>query len=269
MFATSRPGSARGRLVAPLVVYYQVHGAGRPLILLHGGVGASEMFDPVLPVLAENRQVLVAHLQAHGRTADIDRPLSFEFMADDIAALMGHIGISEADFMGYSLGGGVLLQTAIRHPHMVRRLVLISTPVRRHGWYPEVLESMARTGPRTVRAIEKSPLYQLYPDTEWAVLFTKLARLLGQDYDWSDDVAAIKSPPMIVFADADAIQTSHIIEFFGLLGGGERDAGLDGSARPTAQLAVLPGMNHYNILSFPGLAGLVAAFLDATTGENK
>jgi pimeloyl-ACP methyl ester carboxylesterase len=115
-------------LVNGLNMYYEIHGNGRPLILLHGGVGASEMFGSVLPTLAENSKVIAVHLQAHGRTADIDRPLRFEFMADDIAALMKHLALESADIMGYSLGGGVALQTAIRHPEVVRRLVLISTP---------------------------------------------------------------------------------------------------------------------------------------------
>jgi len=246
-----------------LKMYYEIHGAGEPLVLLHGGVGASEMFSPVLPGLAENRQIVAVHLQAHGRTADIDRPLSFELMADDIAALMKHLGIERADIMGYSLGGGVALQTAIRHPDVVRKLVFISTPFKRDGFYPEVLENMAQMGPEAAKFMKQSPLYQLYPDADWAVLFTKLGDLLRQDYDWSKDVAAIKSPVMIVFADADAVRTAHVIEFFALLGGGRRDAGLDGSGRPTARLAILPGMTHYDILSFPALAAFVTTFLDA------
>ena len=252
-----------------LNMYYEIYGAGRPLILLHGGVGASEMFDPVLPTLAENRQVVAVHLQAHGRTADIDRPLSFDLMADDIAALMKHLGIERADIMGYSLGGGVALQTAIRRPDVVRKLVLISTPFKRDGFYPEVLENMAQMGPEAAKFMKQSPLNQLYPDADWAVLFTKLGDLLRKDYDWSKDVAAIKSPVMLVFADADAIRTTHIIEFFALLGGGRRDAGLDGSGRPTARLAILPGMTHYDILSFPALASLVTPFLDAPLSEGK
>ena len=116
-----------------LNMYYEIHGAGEPLILLHGGVGASEMFGPVLPKLAENRQVVAVHLQAHGRTADIDRPLTFELMADDIEALMKHLGIEIADIMGYSLGAGVALQTAIRNPNVVHKLVIVSAPVKRDG----------------------------------------------------------------------------------------------------------------------------------------
>jgi pimeloyl-ACP methyl ester carboxylesterase len=125
-----------------LEVYYEIHGTGEPLILLHGGVGAIEMFGEVLPLLAEGRQVIAADLQAHGRTADIDRPLSFESMADDIAALIEHLGFEKADVMGYSLGGGVALQTAIRHPEVVRKLVVVSTPFERDGWYPEILAGM-------------------------------------------------------------------------------------------------------------------------------
>jgi pimeloyl-ACP methyl ester carboxylesterase len=252
-----------------LKMYYEIHGTGKPLILLHGGVGASEMFGPLLPLLAKSRQIVAVHLQAHGHTADIDRPLSFELMAEDITALMKHLGIESADFMGYSLGGGVALRTVIQHPDVVRKLVFISTPFMRNGFYPEVLENMAQMGPEAAKFMKQSPLSQFYPDADWAVLFTKLGDLLRQDYDWSNDVAAIKSPVMLVFADADAIRPQHIIEFFGLLGGGKRDAGLDGSGRPTARLAILPGATHYDVLSSPSLAALVTPFLDTQMPDAK
>ena len=117
-----------------LEMYYETHGSGEPLILMHGGVGAIEMFGEVLPLLAEGRQAIGVDLQAHGRTADIDRPMTFESMADDIAALIEHLGLERADIMGYSLGGGVALQTAIRHSEVVRKVVLVSTPFKRDGW---------------------------------------------------------------------------------------------------------------------------------------
>jgi pimeloyl-ACP methyl ester carboxylesterase len=246
-----------------LKMYYEIHGVGRPLILLHGGVGASEMFGSVLLKLAENRQVISVHLQAHGKTADIDRPLSFELMADDIYSLIKHLDIEKADILGYSLGGGVALQTAIRHPEVVRKLVVISAAVKRDGWYPEVLEGMAQMGPEAAKMMKQSPLNQLYPDADWTALFTKIGDLLRQDYDWSKDVAAIKSPVMLVFADADAVRTAHVIEFFALLGGGQRDAGMDSSGRPTAWLSIQPGMTHYDVLSSPYLAALITRFLDA------
>lgn len=261
--ATSKDAKGSYVSVNGLNLYYEIHGAGEPLILLHGGVGASEMFGSVLPAFAENRQIIAVHLQAHGRTADIDRPLRFESMADDVTALMKHLDIEQADLMGYSLGGGVALRIAIQHPSVIRKLVLVSAPFKRNGFYPEVLENMAQMGPEAAKYMSQSPLAQLYPDTDWAMLFTKLGDLLRQDYDWSKDVGAIKSPVMIIFADADAVRTAHAMEFYALLGGGQRDAGLDGSGRPTARLAILPGMTHYDILSFPTLATLVTAFLDA------
>src|SRR5215207_421424 len=195
-----------------LEMYYEIHGTGEPLILLHGGVGAIEMFGEVLPLLAEGRQVIAADLQAHGRTADIDRPLSFESMADDIAALIEHLGFEKADVMGYSLGGGVALQTAIRHPEVVRKLVVVSTPFKRDGWYPEILAGMEQMGPEAAEPMKQTPMYQLYASVapkpeDWPVLLTKLGQLLGQDYDWSEEVAAIEVPTMIVVGDADSVRT--------------------------------------------------------------
>jgi len=249
-------------LVNGLNIYYETHGTGKPLILLHGGVNASESFDLLLPILTKDRQVIAVHLQAHGRTADIDRPLSFEAMADDIAALINHLNIEKADIMGHSIGGGVALQTAIRHREVVNKLVIISATVKRDGWYPEVLEGMAQMGPEAAKVMKGTPLYRLYLDVNWEVLFTKLGNLLRQDYDWSEDVAAIKSPMIIAFADADSVRAEHIMEFFALLGGGLHDAGLDGSKRPKAWFAVIPGATHYNILSFSVLATFAVRFLD-------
>jgi len=245
-----------------LKLYYEIRGTGEPLILLHGGVVGITMFGPNLEALSEKRKVIAVELQGHGHTADVDRPLSFEAMADDIAGLIKYLGIEKADIMGYSLGGGVALQTAIRHPDSVRKLVVVSAPLKRDGFYPEVLAAMSQMGASAAEGMKQSPLYQLYPNVNWARLFTKLGDLLRKDYDWSMEVAAIRAPTTIVFADADAVRTTHIIEFFGVLGGGKKDAGLDGSTRPAAQLAILPGLAHYNISSSPALAMVVTPFLD-------
>ncbi len=257
-----------------LNLYYEIHGAGEPLILLHGGVGAIQMFGEVLPSLAQNRQVVAVDLQAHGRTADIDRPLSFELMAGDIAALIKHLGIEEADVMGYSLGGGVALRTAIQHPEVVRKLVLVSTPFKRDGWYPEILAAMGQMGPQFAEPMKQTPMYQLYASIapkpeDWPVLLTKLGELLRQDYDWSKDVAAIKAPMLIVVGDADSVRTAHAVAFFELLGGGKVDAGWDGSGMSNARLAILPATTHYNIYSSPTLAVVVAPFLDAPMPEAR
>lgn len=264
----SARAQARGAYAAVngLRIYYEIHGpavdTSTPLVLLHGGVGGIEMFGPNLPALAAGRRVIAVDLQGHGRTADVDRPLRCESMADDIAALLGVLRIARADILGYSLGGCVALQTAIRHPDVVRKLVIVSAAFRRSGFYPEARQAMDQMGPAAAAGMKQSPLGTLYPDVDWARLFTKLGDLLRQDYDWSKDVAAIKAPTMLVFADADAIQPAHIMEFYGLLGGGRRDGGLDGSGRPAGRLAVIPGATHYSLLSTTIVAELVTPFLD-------
>lgn len=247
-----------------LRMYYEIHGRGEPLILLHGGVVGIVMFGPNVAELAKNRKVIALELQGHGRTADIDRPLSCEGMADDVAGLMKYLGIERADVMGYSLGGAVALQTAFRHPESVRKLVIVSAAFKRDGWYPEVLAAMSQMGAGSAEMMKQSPLNQVYPNVNWAVLFTKLGALLKQDYDWSKQVAALKQQTMLVFADADAVRLAHIVEFYGLLGGGQKDAGLDGSGRPADELAILPGVTHYNMSTSPLLPTVVAPFLDAS-----
>ncbi len=246
-----------------LSLYYEEHGSGEPLIVLHGGIGGPEMFGPNLPLLAAARRVIAVHLQGHGRTADIDRPLRYEYMADDIAALLAHLGIATADLLGGSLGAGVALQTAIRHPEMVRRLVAIARPCKRDGWYPEVRASFDQMGPETGRFMSQSPLSQLYPTVDWPTLFAKIGEMERQDYDWSAQVAQLTMPVLLMFADADSVRLSHILEFYALLGGGQRDAGLDGSGRPVNRLAIVPGCTHYDILATTAVAQAALPFLEA------
>jgi pimeloyl-ACP methyl ester carboxylesterase len=257
-----------------LKLYYETHGTGEPLVLLHGGVGATGMFGAILPLLAAGRQVIAVDLQAHGRTADIDRPLRIEFMADDVATLIQQLGFKRADVMGYSLGGGVALQTAIRHPERVRKLVLVSNAFKRDGWYPEILVGMAQMGPAAAEPMKQTPMYPLYASIapkpeDWPVLLTKLGELLRQDYDWSKDVAKITAPTLLVVGDADAIRTSHAVEFFELLGGGKADGGWDGSGMSNARLAILPATTHYTIFSSPALAAAVTPFLGAPLAGAK
>jgi pimeloyl-ACP methyl ester carboxylesterase len=145
-----------------LKMYYEIHGAGEPLILMHGGVGSTGMFSAIMPTLAGSRRVIAVDLQAHGRTADIDRPLSYEAMADDVAALMKTLDIRKADVMGYSLGGGVALRLAIQHPEVVRKLVLVSAPCKRAGWYPEIQAQMGDFDPAKVEMMKQSPMYRAY-----------------------------------------------------------------------------------------------------------
>jgi pimeloyl-ACP methyl ester carboxylesterase len=251
-----------------LNMYYEIYGAGPPLILLHGGFGVIGMFEQNLPALAENRQVIAVELQGHGHTADINRPLSFEQFADDVAALIKHVGLENADILGYSLGGGAALQTAIRHPGVVRKLVLVSAPCKSDGWYAEVRAGMKSMNAEVGKTWTGSPMYQAYasvaprPD-DWPTLVGKMGRLLSQDYNWSEAVAALKLPVMIVVGDADSVRTAHAVELFELLGGGQRDANWDGSGMSNSRLAVLPGTTHYDIFSSPALAAAAIPFLDA------
>jgi pimeloyl-ACP methyl ester carboxylesterase len=254
-----------------LSLYFEEHGSGEPLILLHGGFGAGEALGPLTAALAAGRRVITVDLQGHGRTADVDRPLRPETMGDDIAALIAHLDLERADVMGYSLGGMVALRTAIQHPERVRRLVVVSVAFRRDGSYAEVVAAFDQFGPDMAEPLGRSPLGELYrrsaprPD-DWPVLVAKTAEALHDDYDWGAEVAALTTPTLIVFADADSIRPDHMVEFYGLLGGGRQAGGVDGSGRPASQLAVLPGLTHYDISTSPALPAAVVPFLDAGTG---
>jgi pimeloyl-ACP methyl ester carboxylesterase len=252
-----------------LSLYYDEQGSGDPLVLLHGGIAGGEIYAPVVaPALAEGRRVITVDLQGHAHTADIDRPLRPQLLASDVAALIGHLGLEQADVMGYSLGGEVALRLAIQYPDRVRRLVLVSVAFRRDGSHPEVVAAMDQFSPEAAEMIKQSPAYAHYAQVaprpqDWAVHIAKTAELLHDDYDWTGEIANVTAQTMLVYADADSVRPDHIVEFFALLGGGLRDAGWDGSARPSARLAVIPGATHYDIYLSPLLPAAVAAFLDS------
>ncbi len=270
--ASATPTAGHYARVNGLNMYYEIRGTGKPLVLLHGGVGSTEMYGPIVAALAGCAQVIAADLQAHGRTADIDRPMRFESMADDVAALIEHLGFDGVDLMGYSLGGGVALQTAIRHPELVKRLVLVSTPFKKDGWYPEIRAGMAQMGAEAAEPMKQTPMYASYARSaprpeDWPVLLAKLGDLLRQDYDWSRDMPKMKARTMLVVGDADGVRTAHAVEFFELLGGGKADAGRDGSGMSKSRLAILPGVTHYNIFSSTTLASTVIPFLSCSSGS--
>jgi pimeloyl-ACP methyl ester carboxylesterase len=253
-------------------LYYDERGSGQPLILLHGGLGLGDMFEAILPALARDRRVITVDLQAHGHTADVDRPLRHETLAGDVAGLIRHLGLAQADVMGYSFGAGTALRTAIQHPDLVRRLVIVSFPFRRDGWYPESLAGMDQMGAQAAEMLKQSPVYEAYRQAapraeDFTVLLDKTGDLLRQDYDWSAEAANITAPVMLVYADADAVRPAHMVESYALLGGGLRDATWDGSQRPVTRMAVLPGQTHYDIFTAPGLPAAVIPFLDAPSLE--
>jgi pimeloyl-ACP methyl ester carboxylesterase len=228
-----------------LRMYYEVHGSGRPLLLLHGAYQTIDTVGPILPGLAETRQVIAAEMQGHGRTADIGRPITYEDMADDVAALIRHLGIDEADAFGYSMGGGVTLQLAIRHPGSVRRLVLASASYTSDGMQPELHEMVPSITPEMFAGSPMEAAYQeVAPNPEdFLVLVEKLKELDMTPFDWgAENVRGIGAPTMIVVGDSDAVRLEHAVEMFRLLGGGAMG---DLSGLPDSQLVVLPGTAHF------------------------
>jgi len=252
-----------------LNLYYETHGAGRPLVLLHGGLMSNQTFGPVLPLLAARHKVIAPDLQGHGRTADIDRPIDISLMADDIAALIDHLGLEKPDLVGYSLGGGVALQTAAKYPAKVRRLVALSANIRPDAIFAEMRAQQAQVGAAAAEFMKETPMYQLYQRVaprpeDFPKLLDKIGALMARDFDFADDVRGLQVPTMIVAADADMAPPSHYVDVFKLLGGGQRDGGWMGEGRPAGghALAILPGLTHYDVGESPLFAAVTLAFLD-------
>jgi len=255
-----------------LKMYYEIHGTGQPLVLLHGAFSAiGTSFGQLLPGLAQTRQVIAFELQAHGRTADIDRPLSPEGMADDVAAALQQLGIEQADIGGYSMGSDVALYVAIRHPQVVRKLVLVSASYNRDGIHPGLLEG---TGEMKAEMMHGTPWHEEYmriaPHPEnFAALFAKNAQMDKGLRDLSAEaIQALKMPTLLIIGDSDLVRPEHAVEMFRLLGGGvfgDMPPGL-----PASQLAILPGTSHVSVVSRADLLLLIlTAFLDAPMPEAK
>jgi pimeloyl-ACP methyl ester carboxylesterase len=265
----NRPASNSG--YAPVVggeVYYAVYGEGDPLVLLHGGLMTHETFGPTLARLAGGHKVIGIDLQSHGRTLPLDRPMSYEAMADDVASVLGQLGIKKADVMGYSLGGGTALRLAIQHPKLIDRLIVVSTPFAWAGWHDYNAQGMRSMSGALAEGMKGSPLHDDYlrvaPDpANFPVLLDKIGQMMQADFDWSAEVKAITAPTMLIYADWDAVRTAHIAAFFELLGGGRHDAQWDGSGMNANRLAILPGATHYTIGTDPRLAETVIGFIHA------
>ena len=246
-------------------IHVEEQGSGKPLVLLHGGIVASEAFGPNIAALAATRRVIAIHLQGHGHTPDVDRPLRFESLADDVAAVIRALHLGKADLLGHSFGGGVALQTAIRHPDVVDRLIVVGAPLQRAGFYPEVraaFDHMAAGAAQIGAQLAQSPMAALYPEVNWETSFRKMGDLQSRDYDWTEQARAIRAWTMLVFADADAITLEHIMACYQAFGGGQRDAGMDGSLRAAARLAIVPGTTHYDIMGTTAVARLAGEFLE-------
>lgn len=236
--------------VGELDMYYEVHGAGDPIVLLHGAyTGIDISFGPLIPILAEDWTVIAVEQQGHGRTEDVDRPLSYEQMADDTASVLRDLGVERADIFGYSLGANTALQIAVRHPDLVDRLAVASAYVDPAGLYPGVLDGIAATSPE---AFEGSGLREAYaavaPDPDaWPVLIEKVKELDLSFEGWPPAmIEAIEAPTLVMIGDSDIVDPAHATRMFQLLGGGVPG---DFTGLPDAQLAVLPGTTHVGVLA--------------------
>jgi pimeloyl-ACP methyl ester carboxylesterase len=255
-----------------LKMYYEIHGEGQPLVLLHGAFSAiGTSFGKLLPELAKSRQVIAFELQGHGHTADIDRPLNYEQMADDTVAALQQLGIEQADFFGYSMGSAVALQVAIRHPEMVRKLVFASVSYKLDGLHPGLMDGLAQLTPDMMVG---SPWHEEYKQIapnldDFDTLFTKVMQMDQELEDIPDEViAAIKSPALLIIGDSDIIRPEHAVEMFRLFGGGimgDTPAGL-----PNSQLAILPGTSHVTLVDRADLLlPIIPPFLDAPMPEGN
>ena len=254
-----------------LRMYYEIHGTGEPLVVLHGAYMTIGTMGELVPALAENRRVIAVELQGHGRTADVvDRPLTYERMADDVAALLGQLGIGEADVFGYSMGGGVALQVAIRHPGLVRKLVAAAASYRSEGVYPEVLQGIEHITPEVFAGTPWREEYdRLAPNPEdFPTLVAKLKELDAEIQAWPpEDIRSIGAPTLLVIGDSDVVRPEHAVEMFRLLGGGV--AG-DLAGLPASQLAVLPSTTHVGLVDRADwLVSMIGAFLDAPVPEGR
>jgi pimeloyl-ACP methyl ester carboxylesterase len=258
--------SKQGKIsVNGLEMYYEIYGTGQPLALLHGAFSAiGTSFGKILPGLTKNRQVIAFELQGHGRTADIDRPLSIEAMSDDVAAALRSMGIDQADLFGYSMGASVALHAAIRHPKVVRKLVLTSVTYTLSGVHPGLMDGLAEMKPEMMHG---SPWHDEYmkiaphPD-DFATLFEKKTQMDRQIRDVPPErIRDIRAPTLIILGDSDLIRPEHAVEMFRLLGGGifgDMPPGL-----PNSQLAILPGTSHVTLVDrAEWLVSMVNAFLD-------
>ncbi len=258
----------KGHVEAGGVRYgYELHGAGAPLLLLHGGLGTLEMFGPVLKRLAKRRLVIAVDLYGHGRTALTDRPVDPIAMGDDMASLARTLGFERVDALGFSFGAMVAFRLAVQHPEAVDKLILASMPFADTGFYADLREQQKGVTREGAAMLMRTPLYDAYkavaPRVEdFPELVARMGEAIRKPYDWSQEARTLKPTTLLVYGDSDMFEPEHIVRFYQLLGGGLRDGGWDGTGMARHRLAILPGVTHYAMSDAPGLLDTALAFLE-------
>jgi pimeloyl-ACP methyl ester carboxylesterase len=254
--------------------YYEISGKGDPLLLLHGGLGSTGMFAPLMPELTEHRLVIAIDLHGHGRTALGDREISLVDIGDDVATVLTQLGYKQVDVLGYSFGGGVGFRLAAQHPQLVRRLAMVSAGFSDQGFFDDIRQQQNGLTAEAFPMMKETPMYQSYaavaPKPEdFPRLLQAMGDLMRGHYDYSEDVKKLGAHTMIVFGDGDMYKPEHIVEFYKLLGGGLRDAGWGRETMSKNRLAIIPDQTHYDIFFSKKLIDTVLPFLDGVNGSKS
>jgi len=258
-------GAGKRVSVNGMQMYYEVSGTGEPLIVLHGAYMDIPTMGGIIPKLAETHRVYALEFQGHGRTTDIDRPITYPNLADDVAAFMDAVGLEKADIFGYSMGGQAGLQLAIRHPARVNKLVAASVSYDLRGWQPEFTAFIPKM---TVEGMLQMPFFKEQADRKpgFRSLIAKLIQLEKEPMAWEAEVRQLKMPVLIVAGDADVSTLEHNVAMFKLLGGGVM--GDMGKPLPTARLAVMPATSHTAVITQVAmLHGFIEPFLKGETAK--
>jgi pimeloyl-ACP methyl ester carboxylesterase len=263
----SSPAETGHTLVNGVNYYHEIHGSGEPVLLLHGGLGSIDMFAPVLPAFAKARTVIAVDLHGHGRTSLGDRAIRVQDMADDMAGILGHLDCDTVDVVGYSLGGGVALHLAARHPERVRRLVIISAGYSQDGFHPEMLPQQAQVSGAMADMMKDTPMYKSYiavapRPQDFPELLDRVGEFMRTPFDFEEDVKKIEAQTLLVFGDADMFRLEHVVQFYKLLGGAQQDAGFMREHMARNRLAILPDVTHYETFMSPSMTAAVLPFIN-------